>query len=435
MLDDATKSALQALGWYLSDEGWAAVCEGILEPGDHRNPRLLHEAALDTDIRKRGVSRLPAEIRSVSALTIDGPLICQISEILDISRPLKVPGSSSVPVHTCQLSDGSTTVTAVELHANVKQFSPSTPPGTKVRLRGARVRCGVLLADDATFEVLGGKVQHLVDAWEAQAKYGGLVRVSRRSIANMGPAFSLFDPTRNPKGSRQVRESRDARPALQQLPGHYGAMHDGDARVPPVDTQGQAAMREGARQSEVAPSSSGAGPEVSGERNSANVVGSRASEAGVQAAESVKNAELVRQKLQKKFRGEVTDLVQRTDSHGRGRGRRKGGRGRRGGFTESDGPAMMTLDAWETSQRAPSGAAVQGVSCSDEELARQLQEQFDLEERAASQQPGHQGADTSGFFAPSNAGMDNDGGGRHGKGKGRGRGRGRGHGRGLHFRG
>lgn len=47
------------------------------------------------------------------------------------------------------------------------QISMSTPPGTKVRLRGSLVlRSGFLLLEPQHLEVLGGRVEALVDKWE-----------------------------------------------------------------------------------------------------------------------------------------------------------------------------------------------------------------------------------------------------------------------------
>lgn len=426
MLDGTTKDALQQLGWFLSDEGWATVCDGVPEAKDHNNPEVLHEAAMNIDIRKRGLGQLPAEIRSLTSRIIHGPLICQISEVVDISRPLKVPGSSVAPVHTCQLSDGSSIVTTVALFGDVKKLLPSTPPGTKVRLHAARVRHGILLADDLTFEVLGGTVKHLVDAWEAQAKYGRLIRASRKNIANMGPAFSHYVPSRSPQRSGHHSEGQHSVGAAQ-LPQE----HSETSNMQHTNMQGQAAFAEQATDSQAAAAANapGASQKALAEQSAAVPVGSRAAEAGVQAAQNVKNAVLVRQKLQDKFHGEITDPAQAADKRTPGRGRRKGGRNQRGSSGTSDGPTMMTLDDWETSQRAPQGVTGQGANCSDEELARQLQEQFDMEEYAAVRQAANQRLDTSDFFVRRSTEVE-DVGSRHGCGRGQGRSWGRGYNKG-----
>lgn len=44
-------------------------------------------------------------------------------------------------------------------------------------------------------QVLGGRVDTLAEAWEAQQKYSGLKRMTKAEISSMGPVFSLFDPT------------------------------------------------------------------------------------------------------------------------------------------------------------------------------------------------------------------------------------------------
>ena len=44
-------------------------------------------------------------------------------------------------------------------------------------------------------QVLGGQVQHLAKAWEAQQKYSGMKRMTKAEINSMGPVFSPFDPS------------------------------------------------------------------------------------------------------------------------------------------------------------------------------------------------------------------------------------------------
>ncbi|GAQ80601.1 hypothetical protein KFL_000570470 [Klebsormidium nitens] len=64
---------------------------------------------------------------------------------------------------------------------------------------------------------------------------------------------------------------------------------------------------------------------------------------------------------------------------GRGRGRGRGGRRRR--YDDDDGDVGMTLEEWEAKKAGGVGGSK--VVETDEELARRMQEQFDLEEREA----------------------------------------------------
>lgn len=65
---------------------------------------------------------------------------------------------------------------------------------------------------------------------------------------------------------------------------------------------------------------------------------------------------------------------------GRGRGRGRGGRRRR--YDDDDGDVGMTLEEWEAKKAGRVGGSSKAVE-TDEELARRMQEQFDLEEREA----------------------------------------------------
>lgn len=71
---------------------------------------------------------------------------------------------------------------------------PQLCPGTKVRLRGAAVHCGVVLLEPRCLELLGGRVAPLAEAWETQQKYGGAT-LERTGGPLLGcPSFCMLDP-------------------------------------------------------------------------------------------------------------------------------------------------------------------------------------------------------------------------------------------------
>ena len=120
---------------------------------DASDPAALHSAALNVDIRKRGLGRLPEAVAATDHAVVTGPLIVQLGEVSDVSKPAKVPGSSAQPLFACQVSDGRLQALAIALAGKLLGFDANTPPGTKMRLRGATIRHGLLLLDSACAEV------------------------------------------------------------------------------------------------------------------------------------------------------------------------------------------------------------------------------------------------------------------------------------------
>lgn len=113
----------------------------------------LHKAALNVDIRKRGLGRLPEAVASVDHSVVTGPLIVQLGEVTDVSKPSKVPASSPEPLFSAQVTDGRVQALAVALAGKLRGFDSQTPPGTKMRLQGARIKHGLLLLDGTCAEV------------------------------------------------------------------------------------------------------------------------------------------------------------------------------------------------------------------------------------------------------------------------------------------
>ncbi|CAO1638469.1 unnamed protein product [Sympodiomycopsis kandeliae] len=67
-----------------------------------------------------------------------------------------------------KLSDGFTTITAIE-HKKISSLSMTDPPmGAKIVLRGAKVKQGYILLSPDVVEIKGGKVDDLENTWESR---------------------------------------------------------------------------------------------------------------------------------------------------------------------------------------------------------------------------------------------------------------------------
>lgn len=80
----------------------------------------------------------------------------------------------------------------------------------------------------------------LVEAWEAQQKYGGVSgRVTKKEIHNMGPAFSHFDPARGrqkgvpPMPSSKEQPTADSQGREQEQKAHLKPVQDNQQPADP----------------------------------------------------------------------------------------------------------------------------------------------------------------------------------------------------------
>ena len=147
------------------------------------------ESDLDQDLRK-----IPKEFAVDPATRLkDGEgVVLQLVSWRNVSQPQHRQHAGDSGIVALVLTDGSNEIRALD----VSGCLPSTKqlvPGVKVRLEpGCRTRYGFFQVDPYNFKILGGRVDALADAYEANLMYGNAER-SRESLA---PKFLQFDPTR-----------------------------------------------------------------------------------------------------------------------------------------------------------------------------------------------------------------------------------------------
>ena len=129
----------------------------------------------------------------------------QIAGFCDVSGPIKYKigtSSSKDRIMMIRLTDGVRECKAIECR-RLQMLNPKhLLPGMKVRVHGLAVRFGVVLLEEKGFELLGGTVSNLVDAYEAQQLYGGPGRDVQPNKEDKPPIFKPFDLSRGRRKSK-----------------------------------------------------------------------------------------------------------------------------------------------------------------------------------------------------------------------------------------
>lgn len=129
-------------------------------------------------MREISVGGLPTDFGKHSKY--DAPsagIILQILKIRNISAPKCNEESKAAPrLLQIDFTDGHTLCNGLEFE-HITALSLSTPPGTKVKLKGSiKLNQGNLLLLSTNVQKCGGNVVAMVEKWESQralAKYGG----------------------------------------------------------------------------------------------------------------------------------------------------------------------------------------------------------------------------------------------------------------------
>ena len=151
-------------------EGW------VLKPDSNKT----HSELLNTDLSQVGGKILPTDFNNVTSL--EGPKILQIKRVKDISNPtISHENGSPRSMFKITLTDGNSTCAAMNLQP-VPGIQGKTYPGTKLRLRGrVEVLGGFLLLTPGNCEVLGGRVEKLVESIEKNEN------ISKKTCEEGGP--------------------------------------------------------------------------------------------------------------------------------------------------------------------------------------------------------------------------------------------------------
>lgn len=128
----------------------------------------IKKKLLEIDLRQHMKPFFPLEINSsTDGIELKGPVVLQIVSIGNITQPLRRRDENTQPrLLAIQLSDGTTKVTGIEIEA-LSDINANTPPGGKILYLGGIIRFGKLLLTPNNFKYIGGVVDHLLEAYQA----------------------------------------------------------------------------------------------------------------------------------------------------------------------------------------------------------------------------------------------------------------------------
>jgi len=248
---------------------------------------------------------------------------------------------------------------------NTKQLIP----GVKIKIQNVLIRVGSLLLDSSkSVTVLGGRVERLAAAWEVQQLYGGTAERSGASTGATKDSTAADSSTSTTKPDKPLPFKHfDAKASSS---GHEKMKKALEAVV--VPTVGVVVQAVGGKNS--GPNSQHAN-KTSKESLLPPPPGIAVSSTNQTTTTTTTTSDAAKSKL-------LERLSAHEDAHGRyGRGRGGRGRGgRRGRFHNADDDGddgSMTLEEWEAKKKV--GVKLE-ENKNDEQLARELQRQLDLED-------------------------------------------------------
>uniref|UniRef100_A0A0E0JEU6 RecQ mediated genome instability protein 1 OB-fold domain-containing protein n=1 Tax=Oryza punctata TaxID=4537 RepID=A0A0E0JEU6_ORYPU len=350
--------SLSARGWCFCDPNNEIIQE-LLHASPSPSPEAVETELLDVDLRLFGGKSLPDRAAAATGRRLSylhGPIVLQVISVRDIYRSIIDASFKNPQQHRFLrfvLTDGISEAVAIEF-CPIPFITEDIAPGTKIRLENKiPIHDGILCLSAKNVSIIGGVVQSLYEEWQMNQKFSGLSRPSLRLSQNddgVGPPpFEKLDIKAHPS-----RTSRSQ------------SYSDNKARKPEVDHHNVSVSSSGKPVNE---SSSDVNKETAASRVEPKQSNSDGRPKEVSEAVPVQNQAAAQKLLQKMAQAAPEDRY--------GRGHRFKGKSR-----QEDTP-VFTLDEWEkrksTGLKSTAESYIDDTS-RDEELARQLQEQLDLED-------------------------------------------------------
>ncbi|KAJ3694170.1 hypothetical protein LUZ60_009650 [Juncus effusus] len=378
-------------------------------PSSSQSVRSIESELINMDLRDFGAKSLPDPSSLKKSPHIQGPLILQVVSVRDIHQSAidATFKSSSKRLLKFTLTDGFTEAIAIE-YSPISSINQDIIPGNKVLLENKiPIHDGILCLSSKNFTFIGGIVESLYEEWKMNQKYSGLSRPNTKLSQNDDfagpPPFEKLQA--GSKNQIKMHKSHDSNITKGESSGSHKDLKTEN-------------MRADVKKDKLNTS-------TETEDKNSNTRPKEAIE-----AVPVQN-QAASQKLLQKMQEPVNNYKPR---HNRFRNRE----------AEDEKP-VFTLDEWEKRNNyanapdkrnnyvnAPDKRNYYNApnTSNDEEMARMLQRQMDLEDSSSSQ-AGNSEADRLrmsmfSFTGEEEGGQDWRGSGNRGRGRGRGRSRGRG---------
>ncbi|KAJ7978849.1 Tudor domain-containing protein 3 [Quillaja saponaria] len=357
MEDSSTEAVLETLrkrGWFFGGTEQVKamiVINSALADDSTAVLNLVESELLNADLRSIGGKSLPDTSLLGKTSYLQGPKILQISSVRDITKSTIedfAETSSSRRLLRLGLTDGHTEITAVE-YSHISSIPDNVIPGTKIRLENkAEIHSGIVCLNPKVLAVLGGVVQPLYEEWQMNQKYSGFSRSSLRVLQESDtggpPPFQKLTSSDYAKWG--PRSSRPTAAVMNTELRPTRRWENLDKKADNKDVILKTTLP--AERAEEKPSSSGTRPKE------------------VVESVPVQNQAAAQKLLQK--------MSQQSDHHPKG--------WRIRGKAKQEDPEVFTLDEYEDRKTQAKPLMNHGVSDinRDEDLAWQLQSQFDLED-------------------------------------------------------
>lgn len=280
-----------------------------------------------------------------------------------VAESLSSSGSSGKRLLRLKLTDGHSDVVAIE-YTHIPSIPDNVVPGTKIRLENnVAVHSGILCLNAKVVTVLGGIVPSLYEEWEMNQKYAGFSRSTLKS--------SQSDDTGGPPPFEQLQTGASSR---RQQNRSFDPKATSKVSGPTVIEKGVGSgtsQSSGSRPFDLKASSS----DDKGKPDSLiNKPEQKQPAPEARPKEVAESAPVQNQAAAQK-------LLQKMNTYNRNEGHSRGWKPRGRGKDE-DESAVLTLDEWERKRATGSSSLRQETPNvnQDEDLARQLQNQFDLED-------------------------------------------------------
>ncbi|KAL8149263.1 hypothetical protein AgCh_006316 [Apium graveolens] len=382
---------------------------------------LIESQLCNMDFKSIGAKSLPdsSVLRSKFA-RLQGPKVLQVSAARDISRSIIAESSgnsSNKRLLRLKLTDGHSEITAIEF-SHIPSIPDDVVPGTKIRFEDKAVmRNGILCLNPKVITVLGGVVQSLFEEWQMNQKYSGFSRTSVQ-LTNDGDTGGppQFEKLHVGAPSRRFNHGK-----FPQFPGPSSKSSD----LAFADKDGGSIYGQSSKRQHPV-------TKVDNINNNVKSISSVERNEGKVTTSSESRPKEVVELIPVQNQAAAQKLLEKMSHNARGDRFARGGKYRGKGKYEAP---VLTLDEWEKRKASANSSMKQGIPDvrQDEDLARQLQNQFDLEDH---EQRGPQMTQADAIklnmfsFAKDNVSDDGRTGG-IGRGRGRGRGSGRARGRGF----
>lgn len=160
------RSYLGSFGLHVSSE-WAQAAEPRLDGAGKERLACAMGIALECDFRRIGIGAIPAGIARANYDVLEGPLVLQVEEGIDISEPLQQRYSKQKNwqrrMLRLRLTDGVEDIHGME-RSPLTDLDNQPRGGLKVAIYKAPVRRGYLQLSPSCCRVLGGRVESLESA-------------------------------------------------------------------------------------------------------------------------------------------------------------------------------------------------------------------------------------------------------------------------------